>query len=133
MDSFYTIVVVVAIVILFMVLIGIGIMLQSQNNAVTFPLYATQCPDGWDVSGNTCTVPVLSHANFPKRTNITGEGKILEDLSNSTVYHGPKSLYTIDVADKKMTFNPIATTCQKRLWATDYSVSWDGVSNYNKC
>ena len=133
MDSFYTIVVVVAIAILIMTLIGIGMMLQSQNDAVAFPLYATQCPDGWEVDGSGCTLPTaFAHPNHPTKANQDTQLKIITDLSDSVVYSGPSKLYTITSAGK-MTFNPVATTCQKRLWTTDYSVSWDGVSNYNKC
>jgi hypothetical protein len=134
MDSFYTIVVVVAIAILIMTLIGIGIMLQAQNESVAFPLYATQCPDGWTVDGSGCTLPVaFGHPNYPTKTGIITDTDMIQDLSNSVVYSGPSKLYTTSVVDRKMTFNPVATTCQKRLWANDYSVTWDGVSNYNKC
>jgi len=130
MDSFYTIVIVVALAILLMTLIGIGIMLQSQNSAVAFPLYANQCPDGWVVDGSNCTIPTnKKHPNYPK---ITGVDDIASHLQNSSIYSGEGKLYTTTTGTK-FTFNPVATTCQKRLWANDYSISWDGVSNYNKC
>lgn len=131
MDSFYTIVVVVAVAILIMILIGIGMMLQSQNASVAFPLYATQCPDGWVVDGSNCKVPEMTHPNYPKRTNVESKD-IVSNLTNSAVYSGESKLYTI-VDGSKLKFNPVATTCQKQLWTTDYTVSWDGVSNYNKC
>lgn len=130
MDSFYTIVVLVALAILIMTLIGIGMMLQSQNDAVAFPLYATQCPDGWVVDGSNCTLPRETHPNFPKKTDIAAN-TMESNLNQSTIYSGESKLYTI--SGSKMKFNPVATTCQKRSWANDYSVSWDGVSNYNKC
>ena len=136
MDSFYTIVVVVAIAILIMALIGIGIMLQAQNESVAFPLYATQCPDGWAVDGSGCKLPDFkspNHPNYPTKTGKDTDLAIITDLSNSVVYSGPEKLYITDVNARKMTFNPVATTCQKRLWTNDYSVTWDGVSNYNKC
>ena len=130
MDSFYTIVVVVAVAILILVLIGIGMMLQSQNNAVAFPLYATQCPDGWILDGSGCTLPTATHPNYPKKASIAA-ANIPNTLSTSSVYQGASKLYTM--AGTHMNFNPVATTCQKRQWTTDYAVSWDGVSNYNKC
>lgn len=132
MDSFYTIVVVVAIAILIMVLIGIGMMLQSQNNAVAFPLYATQCPDGWRVDGSGCIIPNMTHPNYPKKTGLESGRPVEDNLSQSPVYSGSNKLYT-KASGTKFIFNPVATTCQKRQWTTDYAVSWDGVSNYNKC
>lgn len=129
MDSFYTIVVVVAVSFLIMILIGIGIMLHAESKSKAFPLYSTQCPDGWVADGSGCTIPATTHTNYPKKTGIIN---IPDDLKNSTVYSGASKLYSTDTGSK-FTFNPVATTCQKRLWANDYNVSWDGVSNYNKC
>jgi len=105
-------------------------MLQSQNKTIAFPLYATQCPDGWALDGSNCTVPLANHPNFPYNPKEKDRAGMMVDLSN-IVYTGSSKLYTI--SGDKLNFNPIGTTCQKRLWTNDYSVSWDGVSNYNKC
>jgi len=131
MDSFYTIVLFVALAMLLIILIGLGMMLQSQNKSIAFPLYATQCPDGWALDGSNCTVPLGNHPNFPKKKDISRNELMMTDLSDSIVYSGSSKLYT--VTGSNLNFNPIGTTCQKRLWTNDYSVSWDGVSNYNKC
>ena len=131
MDSFYTIVVVVAVSLLILILIGIGIMLQAESKSKAFPLYSTQCPDGWIADGSNCMIPASDHMNYPKKTDVIA-ANIPNDLKNSTVYSGASKLYSTDTG-MKFTFNPVATTCQKRLWANDYNVSWDGVSNYNKC
>lgn len=130
MDSFYTIVLFVALAMLLIILIGLGMMLQSQNKSIAFPLYATQCPDGWALDGSNCTVPLVDHPNFPYNPEEKNRAEMMVDLSN-IVYTGSSKLYTI--SGKNLNFNPIGTTCQKRLWTNDYSVSWDGVSNYNKC
>jgi hypothetical protein len=131
MDSFYTIVVVVAVSLLIVILIGIGIMLQANSKSKAFPLYSTQCPDGWIADGSNCLIPAPTHSNYPKKTGID-VANISTNLRDSAVYSGPSKLYNTETG-MKFTFNPVATTCQKRLWANEYGVSWDGVSNYNKC
>ena len=32
-----------------------------------------------------------------------------------------------------LSFNKNATICEKKTWANTVGVSWDGVTNYNKC
>ena len=90
MDSFYTIVVVVALAVLIMVLIGIGIMLQKQNKDVAFPIYSTQCPDGWIVDTSNCVIPIATHPNFPKKSRKATGSPDMEPLK---LYNGEKNLY----------------------------------------
>jgi hypothetical protein len=125
MDQFYTIVVVVAVVVLLLILIGIGMMLQKQNKEVTFPLYANECPDGWIATGDGCKMPQPSHSNYPSKPTLLSK------------FNAPGNMYNLPgetiEAGTVLSFNTAATTCQKRQWAQDVGVSWDGITNYNKC
>jgi hypothetical protein len=132
MDNFYTIVVVVAVVVLVLILIGIGMMLQTQNKDVTFPLYANECPDAWAVDGSGCVIPSATHLNYPSKPNAAAllasynkaDDTGMYNVKNSAGTVGPKSV---------LRFNRAATTCQKKAWANSVGVSWDGITNYNKC
>ena len=120
MDPFYTIVVVIAIVVLILCLIAVGIMLQKQDDTTPFPSQSNQCPDGWGVSENGyCIVPTLS---INKGTTSTNSA-----LMNSALW----------TADPNNTNHYIAkdsaTICDKRKWAIQNNIIWDGISNYNQC
>lgn len=137
MDKFYTIVVVVAVVVLLLVLIGVGMMLQKQNKDVTFPLYANVCPDSWVIDGaDGCKIPATTNLNYPSNPQAS---KILASFNKAdstgmyTVKDAAGNLSTTVGPGSILRFNPAATTCQKRAWANGVGVSWDGITNYNKC
>lgn len=119
MDSFYTIVVAIAVIFLIIILITLGIMLQNQDSDKVYPSYATSCPDGWsmDVSGN-CKIPSNGSPNFPDRTEIN---KFIGPAKTTTE---PSAGY--------IKFNDVSI-CEKKSWANAVGISWDGVTNYNKC
>ena len=125
MLDFYTIVVVIALVALVLVLIVVGIMMQKQDDDKPFPVYAAKCPDGWAIDASGCKVPDSGHPNQGTEDTI---------LSNDY-----NAIYTIvpdttgGIADKHLQFKDSATRCDKRKWARDAKVAWDGISNYNKC
>ena len=139
MDNFYTTVVIVAVVVLLLALIGIGMMLQKQNKDVTFPLYANECPDAWVVDGSGCKIPSVSSLNYPSNSNAPTILATFNKNDNSGMYKATDGdtgafLATPTIgANAVLHFNTAATTCQKRTWANDVGVSWDGITNYNKC
>lgn len=124
MDSFYTIVVCVALALLVLFLIVMGIMLQKQDDDKPFPAYETECPDGWEVNNGTCVVPATTHPNYPKNNVMD-------------TYSGADKLYTSDfdpiAVGAGLTFNTGASKCDKQKWTSATQVTWDGISNYNKC
>lgn len=128
MDSFYTIVVSIAFVILVLVLIAVGIMMQKQDEDKEFPAYASKCPDGW-------TYENVTHGDTEKPAckHHKNNQKIFDDNTNN--HYGTKYAHIItDVSGiDHAEFKPTATICEKKKWATDMGVSWDGVTNYNKC
>jgi hypothetical protein len=125
MLDFYTIVVVIALVALVLVLIVVGIMMQKQDDDKPFPVYAAKCPDGWAIDASGCKVPVSGHPN-------QGTEDIIRNSNYTTIYTIVPDT-TGDIADKHLQFKDSATRCDKRKWARDAKVAWDGISNYNKC
>ena len=119
MDSFYTIVIAIAVIFLIIVLIIMGLMLQRQDSDKVYPSYATTCPDGWaiDMNGN-CKIPAAGSPNAP-------------DSSKINDFIGANK-QTIQPIAGYLKFNDISI-CEKKSWANAVGVSWDGVTNYNKC
>jgi hypothetical protein len=127
MLDFYTIVVVIALVALVLVLIVVGIMMQKQDDDKPFPVYAAKCPDGWAIDANGCKVPDSAHPNNGKWEVIANEKTLYDDISGGT------QVTEDNIVGKHLLFNDSATRCDKRKWARDAKVAWDGISNYNKC
>jgi hypothetical protein len=128
MLDFYTIVVVIALVALVLVLIVVGIMMQKQDDDKPFPAYAAKCPDGWAIDANGCKVPESGHPNKGNYEVIANEKTLYDDITGGQSIDGHS-----DIADKHLLFKDSATRCDKRKWARDAKVAWDGISNYNKC
>lgn len=128
MLDFYTIVVVIALVALVLVLIVVGIMMQKQDDDKPFPVYAAKCPDGWAIDASGCKVPEKvdgnTHPNQGKADIISGNDNTIYTIVPNT---------TGGIAGKHLQFKDSATRCDKRKWARDAKVAWDGISNYNKC
>lgn len=128
MLDFYTIVVVIALVALVLVLIVVGIMMQKQDDDKPFPVYAAKCPDGWAIDASGCKVPISAHPNKGNYEVIARETTLYEDITDSQSINSHS-----DIEGKHLQFNDSATRCDKRKWARDAKVAWDGISNYNKC
>ena len=122
MDSFYSTVTTVAFIILLIVLIMMGIAMHKKDEDAVFPTYATDCPDGWGIEENGCKVPSTDFQNYPmypemlEDARFKGPGKIIEENEPGL-----------------LSFSKNATICDKKTWANTIGVSWDGVTNYNKC
>lgn len=127
MLDFYTIVVVIALVALVLVLIVVGIMMQKQDDDKPFPVYAAKCPDGWAIDASGCKVPDSAHPNNGKWEVIANEKTLYDDISGGT------QVTANNIVGKHLQFKDSATRCDKRKWARDAKVAWDGISNYNKC
>jgi hypothetical protein len=114
--SFYSIVLIVAFIILLLTLVAVGIMLQNQDKNKAFPTQMSPCPDGWGVSDTgACVQPVGSNT-----IDLT------KDIDKAN---------WITANDADGNFIPLdsATVCDKKAWANENKVIWDGVSNYNSC
>jgi hypothetical protein len=117
MESFYIIVVVVAIVSLILCLVLVGITLQSQQgNKPVFPKLQNVCPDGWKVTPDSCS---------PNPLNAGDAGHVVTDVSMGEFYS--------NVWETSFKRKEGASICDKRKWAINNGIQWDGVSNYNQC
>ena len=113
--SFYSIVLIVAFLFLLLTLIAVGIMLQNQDKNKAFPSQTSPCPDGWGVSDTGYCVRPTDGSNMAVTIDTNSENAIWE--TDGTDYKPTES----------------ATVCDKKAWANENKVYWDGVSNYNSC
>ena len=138
MERFHVIVLAIATIVLVLILVFVGILLSKGNTNLAFPPNYGVCPDYWriDASSNKCIIPKFSD-NVVNVGNIYGsdpsppdpplEDNILTtpgysfDVSNQIVTH------YIDFSDSKW------SVCNKKKWANENGIIWDGVSNYNNC
>lgn len=134
METFYIVVLSVAIVFLILILTFFGIMMTGSNS-VAYPPVATACPDNWVATdGSSCTIP-----SGPGSKNV---GNIYTD-ANMTTFNNTFSAGTPGKTGQIINFSDVGWTsgnyagltpvCAQNKWATQFGVSWDGVSNFNGC
>lgn len=105
MEQFYIIVMTIVTVLLILTLTYIGVyVVNDDDKNITFPPVETQCPDYWEAKEGKCVAP--------------------ETMNTGTITSGTEMDFTTTLYD---------TICKKKEWANTNAVSWDGISNYNKC
>ena len=126
MDQFYLIVIGIATVIFILCLTGVGLMMRKQNQKTVFPPTANSCPDGWIVDGSYCTIPSSgSNMGNPVMTNT--------NLKNAINKYSTVTGDTMSSDPTKWNKSGKTGVCAQSMWANQYGISWDGVSNYNSC
>ena len=119
MDKFYIIVIVVAVICLILCLVAVGLTLQSASVKTPFPKLQAPCPDGWGMDGSGCTVNALNIGTIQPK-NVGGS---VYDISGA-IWKSVGTAFQV----KEHT-----SICEKKKWAFQNGVTWDGVSNYNQC
>jgi hypothetical protein len=125
MDIFYIIVLSIATIVLILILTYIGIqMTNKQTSSSTFPPTSSTCPDYWSLAsdGKSCLV------------KTTGRNAVGGEYQSSNVKSGYNSgLSSIDFTDPGWSADGKSAVCAQKTWADSEKISWDGVTNYNKC
>ena len=108
--SFQKVVIIIAIILLILALIFFGISIRNNKYTMKFPPVQSQCPDYWEAQENSTGDQVC----FNKK-----------NLGNSN-------------CAKTMNFNHnpwIGTdgACNKKKWAENCNIVWDGITNLNGC
>ena len=139
METFHIIVLAVATIALVLILIFIGILLSKGNTNLAYPPNYGVCPDYWEIDKNTnrCIIPKYSD-NAVNFGNIYGSDPVPpEPQLQDAVIQTPG--YGYDISDNIITHyidfsnNSWASVCDKKKWANENDIVWDGVSNYNNC
>jgi hypothetical protein len=127
MDQFYLIVIGIATVIFILCLTGVGLMMRKRDQKTVFPPTANSCPDGWIVDGSYCTIPENGSKNMgnPAMANA--------NLKTAINKYSTVSIGKMSSDPKDWTKSGKNGVCAQSMWANQYGISWDGVSNYNSC
>jgi len=121
MDNFHIITLVVASVSLILVLTIAGILLKKDEDSQKFPTSHKDVPDGWERSVNTSNdVYTLTHTPVDVEVDDT-----------TTNYTNP-STPVPDGVFIGAVWKDI-DICEKKKWADQNNVYWDGVTTYNGC
>lgn len=140
MDYFYTIVLVIAVILMIIGLTVCAMLIRHQDKDEEYPKTHGPCPDKWTVNGDgSCVLPYVVDNNG---TTVLGDNS----NTNAVVFKDAKEAnigtftntstdpdITRDANNRSLTFNPAFTRCDKKYWANQYNIQWDGVSNYNNC
>jgi len=124
----------VATVALILILIFVGVLLSKGDTNAAFPPSYGMCPDYWeiDASSNKCLIPNIKTTKL-NIGNMYDEVEILKDAITYTPGYGydiSNNVITqyIDFSDPKW-----KGQCDKKKWANENGIVWDGISNYNSC
>jgi hypothetical protein len=125
MELFYRIVLGTALVILIICLTYIGIVMgYYKKGAASFPPSSSTCPDYWTYDGTTCSLPDGQTKNKGNDTLINPTGITI------TLGTNPSSF---NPTDSKWSVGGTSAICNKRIWANQNNIVWDGVTNYTGC
>ena len=135
MELFHIIVLSVATVALILILIFVGILLSKGDTNAAFPPTFGICPDFWEISAGTskCMIPNI-------QTTKLNIGSIYDDNTmtlKDAITYTPGYSYDIsdNVISQYIDFSDPKWKgiCDKKKWANENGIVWDGVSNYNSC
>ena len=134
METFHIIVLSVATVALILILIFVGVLLSKGDTNSAFPPSYGMCPDYWvmDASSNKCLIPNIQTTKL-NIGNMYDTDETLKDAITYTPGYGydiSNNVITqyIDFSDPKW-----KGQCDKKKWASENGIVWDGISNYNNC
>ena len=140
MDSFHIIVLAIATIVLVLILVFVGILLsQGNTNKAFLPNYG-ECPDYWtyDEEQKKCIVPEYSDKAV-NLGNMYGENAEISPILSNGVTKAPGYTTFLDQS-KNVTIHYIdfqdsdwGGICNKKKWANENGIVWDGISNYNNC
>jgi hypothetical protein len=131
MEMFYKIVLFIAVVLLVLILTFMGLLMRSQEKNTVYPPNLNVCPDYWSSNdeGN-CTMPTEKSFNDQSNFLNSGGNNYLGASSIAPYSEDTKSFDTKNVLWES---GGQSRVCAQKSWANQNNITWDGISNYNKC
>ena len=139
MEQFHIIVLSIAAIALILILIFVGILLSKGNTNQAYPPSYGVCPDYWEIetdeetNKSKCIIPniqktKLNIGNMYDENTMTLKSEITNTPGYSNMMSDNEIVQYIDFS------NPAWTgVCDKKKWANENGIVWDGISNYNSC
>jgi hypothetical protein len=131
MEMFYKIVLFIAVILLILILTFMGLLMRSQDKNTVYPPNLNVCPDYWtsDSEGN-CTMP--TEKSFNDQSNFLNSGGN-NHLGTSSIAPYSKDTKSFDTKNILWESGGQSRICAQKSWANQNNITWDGISNYNKC
>jgi hypothetical protein len=158
MEDFYFYTCVVALIVLIIMLTMIGITISYGNQVKIYPPHEKKCPDYWTGGDDPINATDMSttpakgdYCRFPDGTTGKNQGNNVFQAAGAinvdewTDITSASGLGGVSAGDKKYVrfsnndatwtalYPGLTPRCAKRKWASDRSIVWDGVTNYNGC
>tara|TARA_B100001769_G_scaffold271658_2_gene264819 strand:+ start:8611 stop:8958 length:348 start_codon:yes stop_codon:yes gene_type:complete len=105
---FNSIVMIVATVILILTLTMIGVALKNQKNLMSFPPIISECPDYYEIG-------------------VIGQDTICNKKSGLDISKDIETCNKLKISNAS--YQGTGGLCEKRKWAENCGVTWDGVTN----
>ena len=129
MQNFYFTVLIVAFTLLIIALVGVGILMHKNHDVISieYPSIQNKCPDNWEVQTDGKCVVNKNNINLGTSSffgNLIASTPTVPNIIDAIIENNDK---------KTVTWKQDALRCDKKKWAIQNGIMWDGVSNYNQC
>ena len=113
-------------------------LIRHQDKDEEYPKTHGPCPDKWTVNDDgSCVLPLVKKDG----ETVLGDNSNTNAVAFTDAKEANIGTFTKNSTDpdnirrttSTLTFEPAFTRCDKKLWANQYNIQWDGVSNYNNC
>ena len=139
MEKFHIIVLSIATVALILILIFVGILLSKGDTNEAYPPSYGVCPDYWEIktdeatNKSKCIIPniqktKLNIGNMYDENTNTLKSEITKTPGYSNEMSDGEVVQYIDFSNSGW-----KGECDKKKWANENGIVWDGISNYNSC
>lgn len=111
----------------------IGVLTVYRKGGAVYPPKASPCPDTWTSSvtvSDSCKIPTLGSPNTGSMYDSSSKALLLK--SNTTPGLNTSDNY-INFKNSDWTKGGVSAICGQKSWAIKNNITWDGVTNYNKC
>lgn len=119
-----------------------AMLIRHQDKDEEYPKTHGPCPDKWTVNDDgSCVLPLVKkddgaivsgdNSNTNAVTFTDAKEANIGTFTNASTLD--TNIITRDINNRSLTFKSAFTRCDKKLWANQYNIQWDGVSNYNNC
>ena len=112
-----------------------AMLIRHQDKDEEYPKTHGPCPDKWTVNEDgSCVLPYVVDNN---NDTVLGDNTDTNAVAFTDAKEANIGTFTNDSNqdpnNRSLIFEPAFTRCDKKYWANQYNIQWDGVSNYNNC
>ena len=96
-----------------LLLVIMAVIMQTSKNKQIYPAVTQTCPDYYYMDGSMC---IMNESIWAIRATESKQTTLSCNKANFTLLNNPG-------------IGPSSAMCSKKKWASDCSVTWDGITN----